>query len=143
MLVGTEMPACVAIPVRPTDEGETVGRLSVAVRTPGVVIAGENVTLSWQFCPAGIVHEDDVEKSLAFGPVMVTLPTCAGAVPELATVTACDGLDAPSLCAANVRAAGEACSDAAAVAVPDRATCWFPGEALSAKTRAADSAPGP
>lgn len=108
MLMGTEIPACVAVPVRVIDDGVTVGRLRVATRDPGVVGAGVNMTLSWQLCPAGTVHEEGVEKSLAFGPVMLTLPTCAGEAPEFAIVMVWPGLDAPSLCAANVRLAGEA-----------------------------------
>jgi hypothetical protein len=87
------------------------------------------------------VQEFVVEKSLALGPVIVMLPTCAGEVPEFAIVTACDALDAPSLCAENVSAVGEACKAAAAVAVPDKATCWLPGAALSVKTSVATSGP--
>jgi len=90
MLVGTEIAACVAVPVSVTVGGVAVGTLRVAVRIPGVVGAGANATLIWQVFPAAMgfgVHADGAEKSPAFGPEIAIAPIETAVSLELAIVT--------------------------------------------------------
>jgi hypothetical protein len=99
-LVGTEMPAWVAVPVNATVGGLPPGTLSVAERIPGAVAAGVKVTLIWQLIPAGTgfgMHEAGEEKSPAFGPEIATPLISALAPPLFRIVTFCGALAVPSL----------------------------------------------
>jgi hypothetical protein len=77
-----------------------VGTLSVADRTPGVVVPGVNVTPIWQLFPAATefgVQEAGAEKSSAFGPEIAIPEISAAAPPAFKIVALCGALVALSL----------------------------------------------